>query len=161
MIGLAAVAAVSSILQIIDFSAKCVAVTKEILASGAGASRDNISIAQLTEQQQSLANHMLQSYDRPLTAQETRAETIAQESKTEARALLALVANLRIDKDLKGARRVLQASRQAAKTVMKRSAIEKQQNRLDRLNAQLSTSLIHILRHVVFLPGILATTVPC
>lgn len=151
--GLAGVATVSSILQIIDFSAKCIGATKKLIESGEDALRENIEVEYLTLQHDQLAERLI-SYNnasRPLTLDEQRVDQLAQECKKESRILLRVLDDLKVERGLSRTKRVLNSAIQTARALRKRKSIEAQQGYLHDLNNQLSIALLQIIKSVPYL----------
>ena len=87
---LATVGAVSSILQILDFTAAVAKHTYELLRSPHDALRENLDIERLTREDQLLSQNICTDLgtSRPLTAQDAALEDLAKTCKEEASALL-------------------------------------------------------------------------
>lgn len=146
--GLATVAAVSSILSVIDFSGKVVVQATKLAKGTNNALEENQTIEQLIRENDSLAKLIVSDLDgrRPLSSAEQSVDKIAQECRRKAQELLITLNELKIEKDSKGAKRAFQSAKLASKALMKRSTIVKQREQLEALQDRLSDHLLNILR---------------
>jgi SMC interacting uncharacterized protein involved in chromosome segregation len=121
--GLATVAAVSSILSVIDFSSKVISQATRLAKGTSNALEENVVIERLIQENASLSSDVVKDLDnkRPLSAAEQAIDNVAQECRNKAQELLNTLSELKVDADSKGAKRALQSAKMASKALMKRS----------------------------------------
>jgi hypothetical protein len=146
--GLATVAAVSSIFQVIDFSAKVISETTRLVKSSSTALEENSNVEILVQQYSNLADRVLSSNNaqRPLNANEQAVDELAKDCKEKALKLLRLLETLKVDRSLSGVGKIVHSARKTIAALRKRKQIEQQQHDVARLHNALSTMLMHILK---------------
>ncbi|KAK3716329.1 hypothetical protein LTR37_006479 [Vermiconidia calcicola] len=144
---LATVGAVSSILQILDFTAAVAKHTYELLRSPHDALRENLDIERLTREDQLLSQNICTDLgtSRPLTAQDAALEDLAKTCKEEASALLQLLDGLKL-KEQRGVKRAYHGLAKGFSAEKQRKYIEGRSQNLRDLNGRLATRLVYILR---------------
>jgi len=142
---LVAVGAASSIIQIIDFCSRVAFQAVELAKSSHDALRDNQELERLTLEYENLS---LRPSAVPASNQGTQAERLSAECKKEARRMLYLLDDLKIQSGCRGPRRIWQSTKQSARSIRKKKDIEKQRKRLRELNSQLATAVLLEIRCV-------------
>lgn len=149
MSALAAIGSISSILQILDFTAKVVSKSRELMNASGNALPENEDVERLAEEYERLSIEIQSTPHsfRPLTAQEAAVDNLAESCREEGRKLLDLLNNLKVKPGLQGARRYYETARQTTRAVRKREKIESRQKHLHELNGQLSVAVLDTLRY--------------
>jgi hypothetical protein len=138
----------SNVLQVIDFAAQVAYQTHKLITGTDDALRENIEIEKLTR-----TYHDLSTDDDLLPTEEdcgrgAKLVVIRQalECKTEARALLDLLEDLKIAVGTAGVRRMYQGARQTLRARRKRDKIESRRKKLQELTNQLVLAQLLELR---------------
>ena len=146
---LATVGTVSSILQIVDFSAKVASLTWDISHSSDGTVKDNVRIEALVNQHKTLAGSVVtpKPARQVLTQDEAAVDSLAQSCKDEAKALLDLLQSLKVPSTSRGLERAWMGIKQASRALRKEKDIESKRKILHELNGQLTIALLQNLRY--------------
>ncbi|KJX98415.1 hypothetical protein TI39_contig412g00036 [Zymoseptoria brevis] len=147
--GLAAVAAASSIIQVIHFSASCIAEITKLWASDELGLQDNIALEQWVDQQHTFADSLITSHHDPSRAPSTEqmnVENIAKELRREAQILLDLLRSVKVQEGLVGLERKWRVCVQTIKALKKRKTIEAHQKHLQEIHVFLTNVLLQIIR---------------
>ncbi|KAK3708932.1 hypothetical protein LTR37_011262 [Vermiconidia calcicola] len=144
---LATVGAVSSILQILDFTAAVARHTYELVRSPHDALRENLDVERLTREDQLLSENICTDIgtSRPLIAQDAALEDLAKKCKEEASALLQLLDGLKL-KEQRGVKRAYHGLAKGFRAEKQRKYIEGRTQNLRDLNGRLATRLVYIIR---------------
>ncbi|SMQ53164.1 unnamed protein product [Zymoseptoria tritici ST99CH_3D7] len=147
--GLAAVAAASSIIQVIHFSASCIAEITKPWASDELGLQENITLEQWVDQQHTFADSLITSHhdpSRPPSAEQINVESIAKELRKEAQVLLDVLRSVKVQEGLVGLEREWRVCVQTIKAFKKRKTIEAHQKRLQEIHVWLNHVLLQIIR---------------
>lgn len=139
---LAAVGAVSSVLQIVDFSGKVLYHAAKLMASD-DALRENIEIERLTRQHRMLTQDVIDSATCNQNPQALIQRT--KEIGLKAGELLELLDDLKVTEAHKSFKRTFQSTRQAVRAVSKRAKIERKQKELQNLTKQLEIAMLQTI----------------
>ncbi|KAK5729347.1 hypothetical protein LTR17_012072 [Elasticomyces elasticus] len=146
---LAIVGALSSFLQLVDFTAKVTSHAREILNANEDNLHQNTRTQDIIKNYKDLVNAIKKGLaGSPATSQSEQERTITalgEQIEEESDGLLAKLEGLSIDPDSKGIKRKTEAARKAVKYVTKRKELEHAQNRVQELNGQLATVMLQEL----------------
>jgi N-terminal domain on NACHT_NTPase and P-loop NTPases len=153
---LSALALASAVVQFVDFSSKLISKFRELYTSG-GALPENGDLEQTTENLSNLSEtlataHQPKSHTTSISKDELAVQKLAFSCQEVASELLALLRDLK----LQGTHQKLQSFRQAWRSMHKTNKIEYFKNKLDRLQKQLNSRLLAIMRfgkHVLISDG--------
>lgn len=144
----AATGAAASIIQIVEFAAKLVKETRELMNSQSNALRSNMLVEQFTLMHSNLADQIVDSNNSngPIPNTGEAVVKLARECKKVSSDLLKELDEMKVTDGLNGPTRVWQSARKARRALAKRSAIEQQRRYLSELTGQLSTAVLLDLR---------------
>jgi hypothetical protein len=136
----------SCCVQFVDFSGKLVGKFWDLYRSG-GALAENVDLEQVTEDLHNLSEKLAdapqpKTYTNSPTKDELALQKLASSCKEVSSELLSLLRDLKVQ----GTHQKWQSLRQALKSIRKSSKIEYFRNKLDRLQNQLNSRLLAIMR---------------
>jgi N-terminal domain on NACHT_NTPase and P-loop NTPases len=139
----------SCVVQFVDFSSKLVAGFRELYRS-AGALAENVDLEEVTEDLSNLSEKLTtaahpRTYTNSTSKDELALQKLAGSCKEVANELLSLLQDLKVQ----GTHQKWQSFRQALRSIHKKDKIEYFKNRLEKLQNQLNSRLLAIMR---FLP---------
>lgn len=143
---LSALALASAVVQFVDFSGKLVAKFRELYTSG-GALPENSDLEQTTENLSNLSEmlattHQPKSHTKSTSKHEVALQKLVLSCQEVASELLSLLRDLK----LQGKHQKWQSFRQAWRSMHKTPKIEYFKNKLDRLQQQLNSRLLAIMK---------------
>ena len=144
---IAGFAAVSSVLQIFDFSTKVATHVHQLLSSNTNASVENLETERLARKYRALAElacHDGGSETTP-TPEEEVVKRLGRECREEAHKLIKMLEELKVVSGCSRTTKVLQGTRKAARSLLKKQDIEKRRKYLQEINGQLATAFLCIL----------------
>jgi hypothetical protein len=155
---LAVVGALSSVLQVIDFAAKVVSHTHDILATGKETESGNDETERLLVDYRVLFENRRNVYRNqatqtvfgqaastpasPLTEGEYNVAEVSESCREKTEILLGKLAGLKLDTKSRGFKKVFEATRKATKAVTTRKEVEDAQKMIREVNGQLATALL-------------------
>ncbi|KAL8842262.1 MAG: hypothetical protein Q9170_000588 [Blastenia crenularia] len=139
---LTAISLASAIVQFVDFSIKIVSQIQEIYQSASGATRENVTISEITEDIKVL-NHNIWSNTNPLQLQasEMALQRLAESCETEADALLLVLAELKVPPDASH----WLSFKKAIKGARQKGKVQELETRLGKLQKQANSRLLYMM----------------
>ncbi|KAK4541520.1 hypothetical protein LTR36_007966 [Oleoguttula mirabilis] len=145
---IAVVGVLSSVLQILEFTAKTASHTYKLLNSGDGGLRYNNETERLADEYQALGARSRATgggTTAPRTAEEQTIAQIGSQCQEESRKLIAQLQALKIDPGTKGVKRLADGTCKAVKSLGRRKEVEHSRKHLHELNGQLATVILQNL----------------
>ena len=136
---IATFAALSSFLQVVEFTAKVGSHALELIESESHALADHAETAKLAQEYESLA-----TASAAIDSVSGSTKEIAKECNQESEKLLRQLEGLKISPDSRGVKRIRDGTVKAFKGLDQRKDIEKRRRHLLELNSQLTTSLLQL-----------------
>lgn len=142
---LTAISLASAIVQFVDFSLKIVSQTQEIYQSASGATRENVTISEITEDIKALNHNIWSSTNNlQLGPSEMALHRLVESCETEADALLLLLAELKVPPD--ASRWV--SFKKAIKGARQRGKVQELETRLGNLQRQVNSRILYMMKLV-------------
>jgi hypothetical protein len=145
---LAALGVASTIMQVVDFSAKVAKYSQEVITSGKDAISENQKLESLTREYSNLATAASDGHSlgTKLSAEDQAIERLAEECKAAAKELLDTLSDLRIPPNTRGAKRFFKGVLNATKTLAKQRELVQKKERVRDLTEQLTSACTLSLR---------------
>jgi hypothetical protein len=142
---IATFAAISSIVQILDFSARLVSCTRDILKNPSLSSTEQGNLAQLAETYKSITNQFAGYPDRQPSSEEQAVFRLQKECHEEAESLISSLEKLKISPGVTGIRKAKDGAKKVFLAFRERNELQRRHQNLEELNGLLGTSLLQLL----------------
>ena len=149
LLGFAAVSAVSSILQLLEFATKFTRETYSFVKSAQDALPENLGLERLIHEYGAVSAAVTDDIDslKALTPKEEAVLRTAADCQTRAKDLLDLLDTLKADTAHRGVKRAFHGGVKVWKSMKKKKELEEAHSALDESNRLLTTQLLQLLRH--------------
>jgi hypothetical protein len=143
---LAAVSTASSIISVIDFAGRVAFNAYRLTKSSQNTLQENVETETLCKEYDTIATQVGSPQPKPLSREEQTVERLAERCTLEARELLSMLEELKIEDGSHGMKQAWQSLTKAGKAMLKKSDIEAKRQSLHDLNGRLATALLQLLR---------------